>query len=238
MKSGVLLKDEINNVKYGRVYWFKNGVFYVNYDIINPDESMTKVIKGRTLYYHRLGTDINQDVIAFKPKSDDEDFSFEVTEEGKYLIIYSTPEQSHTNYHSVSLSELNDDLKFENRNFILVKGKNIYFDVVGLMNGKLLVRSNFNAPNGELYEYDPTALNQGAIFAGQYKQQLMSSKIIGHKVVCFYEDKQSLGIIRDTLGKQLYSWSIPEGYSFTNLEGNIDDNVAYYYFILNVLCIC
>lgn len=103
-----------------------------------------------------------------------------VTPENKYLII----ERTGSVYTRLSISLLNDSLIFENKDFIITNNKNIYYDVLGELNGKLLIRSNIYAPNGAIYQFNINAINQGEIFLPEGSQQLESSVIIDNKILC------------------------------------------------------
>src|SRR6185312_5656347 len=47
MKKQKLLDDTINFVKYSSVYWYKQGVFYIKYNVKNEKESFVGKISGR-----------------------------------------------------------------------------------------------------------------------------------------------------------------------------------------------
>jgi len=231
MESHDLLKDQIQFVKYGSVYWYKNGVFYVRYDVSETEESMSGTIKGRKIYYHKIGTNQDEDLLVFSPKNEYSDFGFERTPEGKYLVLYYSTRVKSLSTHFVSLIALNDSLVFRPKTLILSKAKNTYFKVLGELNGKMLVKSNLSAPNGAIFQYTMSGTNQRDVLVEQYTQQLDNAKIIGHKLILVYNsEKQARAVIRDSLGKELKAWRIPEGSVFSEFSGDVNDQVAYYSF--------
>ena len=232
MKTKKLLADSVRFVKYSNVYWSGNGIFYIRYDVKNIAESFTGLIKGRSLYYHSIGTGQQEDVLIFKPENDiDNELKFEVTPKGKYLILYHTKEILGKKYQTVSSSELplKDSIVF--KDFITTDKTDLYFKVLGELDEKLLVETNLNAKNGAIYRYDPGKVNSSSKFVIEYKEQLESSSLINNKVVRFYNgDKKSYGVINDSTGKQLKMWTIPEGFTFKGLSSSQEDSIILYRF--------
>ena len=227
LKTKKLLEDTINFIKYSHIYWYNNGIFYSKYEVNDIKESFSNVIIGQALYYHRIGTNQKNDLLVFKPTNQYDNFSFLVTPEKKYLII----ERSDSACTRVSISVLNSNFIFENKDFIITKKKEIYFDILGELNGKILVRSNLSTPNGAIYQFFPNEINQGEIFLPQGTQQLKSSVIIDNKLLSIFNDgKKSFATVHDSISQLLYRWFIPEGYEFSYVSGSIDDPIAVYYF--------
>ena len=112
MKKLRLLNDSINFVKYTNVYWYKQGLFYVKYDVKDTRESFNGTIKGRTLYYHKLGTRQSKDILVYKPTNAYAIFDFQVTPEEKYLILYHDTIIDQKTVQRVSQVKLNDSLQF------------------------------------------------------------------------------------------------------------------------------
>ncbi len=225
-----LLKDELNFSKYGGLYWYKNGVFYVRYDVSETNESMKGTIKGRKLYYHILGTPQSKDRLVFNPENDESTFDFYRTAEGKYLVL-SCSKAGTVPYHTISLIPLTDSLNFTPRTLIISRSGQFYFDVLGELDGKLVVRSNLSAPNGAVFKYNPTGINQRELFVEHGTQQLLSADLFDHKLMLIYDgDKQCRVVIKDSTGQLLKTWRIPEGSVFSSLSGGMNDSVVYYSF--------
>ncbi|MBN1971820.1 MAG: S9 family peptidase [Candidatus Delongbacteria bacterium] len=226
-----LLTDTINFVKYSPIYWSDNGVLYIKYDVNSISESFSGIIKGRALYFHKIGTSQNNDLLIYKPESEFSDFSFEVTPKKQYLVIYHSVKNNEKRVNKVSLLNLplNTDKLFQD--LIISTNNNVYFNVIGEFSDKLLVYTNLNAENGAIYNFNPNKTNSGDIFVPQYKEQLEYAKIIGDKLVKIYNDtQQSYAVLCDSTGKDLNAWEIPEGYTFSRFSGSISDSIAIYYF--------
>ncbi|MEO8086946.1 MAG: prolyl oligopeptidase family serine peptidase [Bacteroidota bacterium] len=232
IKSKKLLTDSVRFVKYSDVYWSGGGVFYIRYAVKDISESFTGIIKGRSLYYHRIGTNQDKDIQIFKPENDTEnELRYEVTPKGNYLVLYNSKIISGKKYQTVSLAELplTDSLSF--RDFIVTDKTDVYFKVLGELNDKLLVETNLKAKKGAIYKYDPSTVNSAKKFVHEYQEQLEYSSLVNNKVLRFYNgDKKSYGVINDSTGKQLKIWTIPEGFSFKSISSSQDDSIILYSF--------
>ena len=88
--DGVDLADTISWVKFSGASWDADsaGFYYSRYDA--PDGAALKQANYyQKLYYHRLGTDQSEDRLVYdRPDQKEWGFNGEVTEDGRYLIIY------------------------------------------------------------------------------------------------------------------------------------------------------
>jgi len=226
-----LLDDTINFVKYSSIYWAGNGIFYVKYDVQNTSESFSGLIKGRALFYHKIGTRQCNDSLIYKPEGEYSDFSYEVTPENHFLILYHSIKRRNVQGDIVSLLPLPFSPSHRFKDFITSRSKNVFFDVLGESDKKLLVYSNMKAANGAIYKYRTDMLNQREVLFPQCKQRLEYSKIIGRKIIRVYNDNKRSGIIiSDSTGKTLTDWKIPEGFSLSGFSGSADDSIALYSF--------
>lgn len=88
--NGQDLEDTISWVKFSGASWDSesHGFYYSRYDA--PEgEALKQANYYQKLYYHRLGTDQSQDRLIYqRPDQKEWGFNGEVTEDGRYLIIY------------------------------------------------------------------------------------------------------------------------------------------------------
>lgn len=234
MRSKELMADTISFVKYSNIYWYKQGVFYEKYDVKNVKESFSGIIKGRALYYHKLGTSQKKDILVYKPQNEYQFSNFEVTPEGKYLILYHDTINNGTPITRVSSALLNDSLTFNFKVFIsVISDKHISFNVLGFLNEKLIVQSNIYTPSGALYTYDPNQRNKKTLLIQPFKEQLEYSKIVGNKIITIYtSDTSSTAFISDSTGKRVSYLEIPSGckFDFNHFSYSSSDNTLLYSF--------
>ncbi|MEO8760812.1 MAG: prolyl oligopeptidase family serine peptidase [Bacteroidia bacterium] len=216
MKTQKILNDTINFVKYSDMYWYKNGIFYIRYDVKNTNESFTGIIKGRALYYHKLGTPQSNDVLIYKPQNKLKHFDFEVTPEEKYLILYNDTIVDHQSVQRVSHLALNENFNSSFKVFIsVISDKHIEFDVLGVLNERLIVKSTIKTPTGAVFSYDPNGRNKREILVKPYANQLEFCKMVGNKILTVYsDDTSSYAAIRDSTGKIAGILTTPPGYRF------------------------
>lgn len=222
MNNLKLLDDTLNFVRQlnnnNNIRWFKDGVFYVRYNVTDIKESFSKTVKGQALYYHKLGTKQSQDVVIYKPQSKSSAFLFDITPEGKYLILYKDTVVDRTYLHQVYYSVLKDNPKGDFKTFISLipnKGKRPNINVLGELNGKLIVQSNFNTPTGAVFKYNINEINKKEFLITPFKNQIEFAKVVGNKLLTVLsDDTSSYAILWDSTGKMLHSLKTPSGYKF------------------------
>lgn len=91
--TGSDLPDEIRWSKFSSAAWLKDGsgFFYGRYDAPKPGEALTGVNRNQKLYFHRLGTAQDADVLTYE-RADQPDWMFQgdVTNDGRYLLVYQS----------------------------------------------------------------------------------------------------------------------------------------------------
>lgn len=232
MQNQELLADRIEHVKYSPIHWSENGIFYIRYEVEDTRESFTGLISKPALYYHKLGTQQSDDLLIYYPGKEFDVFSFEVTPEAKYLVLYHSETTLNQQFNAVSLRNLPLREGETFRPFIREDPNNLnYFNVVGESGGKLLVWTNKHAPNGAIFSYDPNKLNTFDIFIPPFIEMLEYVKMLGNNIIRIYNNgQQSFALISNDQGEELTAWSIPEGYEFSDFSGSIHDNIAIYSF--------
>ena len=93
VETGQDQPDVLRWVKFSGASWTKDsrGFFYSRYDEPTEAQKLTKLNQFQKLYYHRLGTDQNQDVLVYhRPDQKEWGFGGQVTDDGRYLVITVT----------------------------------------------------------------------------------------------------------------------------------------------------
>ncbi len=88
--TGRQLPDELHWTKFSGASWTKDdkGFFYCRYEQPKPGAEFQALNFNNKLYYHRLGTPQEDDVLVYyRPEHPDWQYSGEVTEDGRYLVI-------------------------------------------------------------------------------------------------------------------------------------------------------
>ncbi|WP_041699179.1 prolyl oligopeptidase family serine peptidase [Thalassoporum mexicanum] len=88
--TGEDLADRVEWSKFSGADWTPDhqGFFYSAYDPPESDEALQGINYYQKLYYHRLGTNQNQDLLVYQqPEHKEWGFNGSVSEDGSYLII-------------------------------------------------------------------------------------------------------------------------------------------------------
>ena len=91
--SGQDLPDEIRWSKFSGAAWLHDGsgFFYSRYDAPKPGEALTGVNKDQKVYFHKIGTPQDADPLVYaRPDQPDWGLGADVTDDGKYLLIYQS----------------------------------------------------------------------------------------------------------------------------------------------------
>jgi len=88
--SGADRPDRLSWVKFSSIAWTHdgNGFFYSRYPVPEDGDPLLQVNKHHKLYYHRLGTPQETDLLIFEqPDQPDWGIAAQVSEDGRYLVL-------------------------------------------------------------------------------------------------------------------------------------------------------
>ncbi|MFN4082469.1 MAG: prolyl oligopeptidase family serine peptidase [Bacteroidia bacterium] len=150
IETGKVLNDHIKWVKFSGAAWYKDGFFYSRYDEPQPGKEYSSQNRFMKIYYHKLGNQQSQDELIYEDQKHPlRYFNASVTEDDRFLII-SASEGTHGNEILIK------DLTKPNSKFtVLVKGFSYNHRVVDNIKEKILLFTDFNAPNYRLVLVDP-----------------------------------------------------------------------------------
>ncbi len=149
--DGVDLEDKVEWVKFSGASWDKDnqGFFYSRYEPPEGD-SLKQANYFHKLYYHKMGTQQSDDQLIYeRPDQKEWGFNGEVTEDGRYLIIYvwhgTAPENGvfylDLDDPSAEVVELLNDFDAE-------------YELVGNDDTKFYFKSDQDAPQNRLIAID------------------------------------------------------------------------------------
>lgn len=152
-KTRELLPDHIEWAKFTGAEWNGDGFFYSAYPRPEAGKEFSNANEFHTVYFHRLGTPQEEDVIVYRNSQQPLHFyQGEVTENGQYLNIIGGGQ-------GLGNSLAIKDLTKPDSNFITIEPTQSYtVSVVDVLpDGKLLAFTSYNAPNNRLVVIDPAA---------------------------------------------------------------------------------
>ena len=221
-----LLSDHLKWIKFSGAAWKGNGFYYSRYPEPQGSELSTKNEFSK-VYYHKIGTKQEEDILIYEdPSKPKRGFSAQTTDDERFLIIYQT---EGTSKNAFMVKDLSDDKsKFVN---IVDDFKNNY-SVIDNIEDKLLVRTDYDAPNYKLVLIDPKnpSKENWTDVIPESKNVLQSVRLIGGKIIATYlQDVAHHAYIFDLNGKPEGEIKLP-GLGTVSFSGRRDDNIAFYTF--------
>ena len=223
-----LLDDKIEWTKFGGASWKgEDGFYYSGYE--KPDEKARLSGKNefQKVYYHKIGTRQSEDKIVYEDKRHPlRYYSAGLTEDERFLIL------------SISQGTSGNEIWYwdlKNRNQpgfrLLVKGFDTQSSVIENSGDKLLVRTNYKAPNYRVVAIDPknTARAAWKTIIPERKEAMQSAGTAGGDLFASYLKDASSRIIQYTFaGKQIREIKLPGIGSASGFRAEIKDKEFFY----------
>lgn len=225
IETGKKLDDHLKWIKFSGVAWKDDGFFYGRFDEPKGSE-LTSKNENQKLYYHKLGTTQDKDVLVYKDDAHpNRSFGPQVSEDGRWLLLYS--------YESTSGNALMvKDLSKANGEFIsIVDNFDNDYGVLDIQDNRMIVRTNYAAPRYRLVAIDvtkPRPENWTDILP-QGESLLEEVVMAGEKLVATYlVDVKTKMMVFDKTGKQESVIAIPEMSYCSGLSADKKDSLLFY----------
>jgi prolyl oligopeptidase len=187
--TGVDLPDLVQWSKFSGAAWTKDGrgFFYGRYDAPSPGEAYQGLNKFQKLYFHALGTTQDDDVLVYeRPDQPDWGFSCEVTEDGRFLIVYQAEgTDPRTRVFVKDLLDAHASVE------PFLDAFDAEYAVVGNDGERFYVKTDKQAPRGRLVAIDRTAPQveawQELIPEGAGREVLASVAMAGERFVAIWQ---------------------------------------------------
>jgi len=150
--TGEDLCDHLQWVKFSGAAWRRDGsgFYYSCYDEPTEGEAFSGLNENQKLYFHRLGTEQEDDeLIFFDPERPRWGYGARVTEDGRYLLLYVTEGTNPNN--RLYLRDLEDE---DGEWLRLLDDFNASYTAIDVVGGKMLVLTDLDAPRGRVVEID------------------------------------------------------------------------------------
>lgn len=142
------LPDELKWVKFSGASFWKDGFFYSRYPEPAPGTELSGNNLFHSVYYHKLGDPQEKDKLIFMDRANPTYYHFgEVTEDGKYFILYQAPGTD-------GFATLYKDLEADSEFVTLFEGYANKSNIVHNIGSRFLVLTDIDAPNYRLIEVD------------------------------------------------------------------------------------
>ena len=224
--SKKILGDTIKDVKFSGLSWMGNdGFFYSSYDKPKGSELSAKTDQHK-LYYHKLGTEQNEDKIIFGLNKKRRYIGGYVTEDQRFLIITAAISTSGNELYFKDLSKPNSKLitivdNFETDNYVIDSYDN-----------NLFISTNLNAPNTRVVRanINHTSPNNWADFIPETKNVLNISTGAGYFFAEYMKDAVSQVKQYDKKGNLVREIELPGIGSVSGFSGKKEIKDLYFSF--------
>ncbi|TRX71382.1 prolyl oligopeptidase family protein [Carboxylicivirga sp. M1479] len=228
IKSGELLKDHLQWIKFSGIAWYKDGFFYNRYPTPLKGDELKGENTNSKLYYHKVGTSQDKDVLIYEDTQNPEwSFSANVTEDEKFLIISVTES---TSGNALYFKNLEDDSEIVK----VIKSFNKDYSIIDHVNGKLWIYTNDMAPKYQVLAIDPASPdrdNWTTIIPEHASNVLVNTSIVGHKVFANYQqDAHSAIKVFSMTGESLYDVELPSVGTVSGFYGKSDAKETFFTF--------
>lgn len=221
------LDDHLEWVKFSGIAWKDDSFYYSRYD--KPEDSkLSAQNKNHKVYYHKVGTPQSEDKLVYKnPDHPERNYSASTSEDEKYLFLYeSAASQGNALYYK--------NLKKREDNFHkIAEGFDYQYRVIDHMDGKFLVRTNYNAPKYKVVLIDPKnpEPENWKNIIPEKESVLQMATVAGNKLIVEYMvDANSKAYVHNLEGKKLHEIELPGIGSMDEFNGKKGDNEAFYTF--------
>jgi len=222
------IEETLVDVKFSGISWIGNeGFYYSSYDKPKGSELSAKTDQHK-LYFHKLGTAQKDDKLVFGG-TDSEKHRYiggYVTEDDKYLLVSASVSTSGNKLFIKDLSKKNSPL------VTILDHTDSDTHVLDNMGSKLLLVTNFNAPNKKVVTVDATnpSPKNWIDLIPETKNVLSVSTGGGYIFAKYMVDAISKVKQFDKSGKEIREIALPGVGTARGFSGKDDDATLYYSF--------
>jgi prolyl oligopeptidase len=223
------LSDYLTWVKFSGMAWFKDGFFYSRYDAPKKGEALKAQNEFQKLYYHKVGTPQSKDVLVMQDKKNPRrGWDASVTDDEKYLVIAGWEGSSDYNLlYYKDLSKKRSKIK------PLIDKLEAQYSVIDNIGSKLLVETNFEAPNYKVVLIDTKrpAKKYWKTVIAETENPIRSVSFVDNKLIVSYlKDANTKVYLFDVKGKQIAEVKLPGIGTASGFNGEKTDKEVFYTF--------
>ncbi len=222
------IEDTLKDIKFSGLAWKGNeGFYYSSYDKPKEGSQLSGLTQYHKLYFHKLGTAQKDDELIFGGENQKRRYiGAYLTEDQRFLVISAA--------ESTSGNELYiNDLSLENSKIIPVtEGFESDLFIVDNDGTRLLISTNYKAPNNRLVEVDASAPQ-----AENWKDLIPETENVlsvntggGYIFASYMVDVKSQVIQYDYKGKKVREVELPSIGTSYGFGAKKEDTTLYYTF--------
>lgn len=228
IKTRKILKDHVKWVKFSYISWYKDGFFYSRYEKPKEGEELEAIAYDHKLYYHKVGTPQSEDKLVYQDLANPKRLHVaEVSENEEHLVI------------SIIVASSDNILLYYKKPgtdgpITPIIDKTIgAFSFVEELDGRLLLLTDYKAPNFRLISIDPKkpAEEDWKVILPESGNKLAGLSVVGNRLIARYlKDAIAVVTVFDLTGKKMYDVKLPGVGRISGFSGKKEDNEVFYTF--------
>lgn len=152
LQTGNTLPEKLENIKFSGADWLKDGFFYTRFEKPEEGKELSSANQSARIYYHKAGTPQADDVLVYENNDNPKlRMGISVTNDEDYVILSLSEGSASGNSLFYALAG-----KWQNGFNPLISSFEHNFSVVDNIADKLLIETNYKAPNYRLILIDPS----------------------------------------------------------------------------------
>ena len=225
-----LLPDHIEWAKFTGASWYKDGFFYAAYDKPVAGKEFSNVNENHKIYYHKLGDPQEKDELYYDNPAQPRYFhSVSVTEDEHYIFLYESGQGAG---HTLWIRDLTDT-KGE---FVQIAFDMDYqYSPIDIIDGKLYIMTNYDAPNGRVCvvsvkDLNKAKINNWKVLIPEDNDVMTSAQMAAGKMIVSYDkDASSHDFVYNLDGTMQHEIQLPTLGS-TGFVSRYEEPEVYYAF--------
>ncbi|MGJ7043051.1 prolyl oligopeptidase [Shinella sp. BE166] len=190
VETGAVLEDEVAWVRFTSISWATDGTgfFYSRFPEPEKGRVFEATVARHAVYFHALGTPQSQDQLVYATPEQPHLLHFAgVTEDGRYVIIYSSPGSGGS---ALTVLDLADK---DWKPHAIVEDFEHYWSVVGNVGTKLFLTTQKGAERGKIVALDlGDTQPQFTDIVAENDAVLSSASLLGGRlIVCYFVDAKT-----------------------------------------------
>jgi prolyl oligopeptidase len=227
------LADTLKWVKFSGMAWQGDGFYYSRYDAPPAGKEMTSANDFHRVYYHKVGTPQEQDVLAYEDKANPHRFhNVSTTEDERFAILNVSDQSSGKKGNALFYREAKSADKTWKP--LVAEVTDDDYNVVDNVGDKFLIQTNHNAPNQKVMLVDPKSAADEKSWKEvipEKPEPLEGVGTAGGKMFATYlKDVATHAYVYDMTGKLENEIVLPGLGAAGGFGGNHDDKAIFYTF--------
>jgi prolyl oligopeptidase len=229
VETGETLDEHLEWLKFTGLSWAGDGsgFYYGRYPATSAAEKYQSLNKNRKVYFHRIGTDQEQDDVVYeRPDHPDWGPSGTVTDDGQHLVI--TISVGTDERYSIVHQDLTDPAAEPE---MIIEGFDYDYTLIGSVGDELYFRTNNGAPKNRLITIDPKnpQPEHWREVIAEAEDVLDNVSLVGGRIVTEYmQDAWSVVKIFDLEGEQTGAVNLPGIGTAYGFRGEVDDPETFF----------